>query len=139
MGNNIIKKINFQDMQYCVNVKDYIIITTLKEGNDNCLIKNTVGVNEETELLNKYLSNNKNKNIIIYGMNSNDNSIIKKYNQLTNLGFTNVYLYTGGMFEWLLLQEIYGKDEFETNTYELDLLKYKGDNNILSNKSGNYF
>ena len=127
MGNNIIKKINFQDMQYCINNNEYIIITTLKYGNDHCLIKNTININEESKLLNKYLSNNKNKNIIIYGMNSNDNSIIDKYNQLINLGFVNVYLYTGGLFEWLLLQEVYGKDEFETNNYEIDILKYKGD------------
>lgn len=127
MGNNIIKKINFQDMQYCINNNEYVIITTLKYGNDHCLIKNTISINEESNLLNKYLSTNKNKNIIIYGMNSNDNSIINKYNQLINLGFVNVYLYTGGLFEWLLLQEIYGKDEFETNNYEIDILKYKGD------------
>lgn len=126
MGNNIIKKINFQDMQYCINNNEYIIITTLKRGNDYCLIKNTININDESNVLNKYLSTNKNKNIIIYGMNSNDNSIIDKYNQLINLGFINVYLYTGGLLEWLLLQEVYGKDEFETNNYEIDILKYKG-------------
>lgn len=131
MGNNIIKKINFQDMQYCINNKDFVIITTLEEINNNCLIKNTIKINEETNLLNKYLSNNKKINIIIYGMNSNDNSIIKKYNQLINLGFENVYLYTGGLFEWLLLQEIYGKEEFETNNYEINILKYKGKNLFL--------
>jgi len=125
MGNNIIKKINFQDMQYCVNNTDYVIINTFK-SNDNCVIKNTINIKDETELLNKYLSNDINKKIIIYGMNSNDNTIIKKYNQLISLGFKNVYLYTGGLFEWLLLQEIYGSDEFETNNYEIDFLKYKG-------------
>jgi hypothetical protein len=125
MGNNIIKKINFQDMQYCVNNTDYAIINTFK-SNDNCVIKNTINIKDETELLNKYLSNDINKKIIIYGMNSNDNTIIKKYNQLISLGFKNVYLYTGGLFEWLLLQEIYGSDEFETNNYEIDFLKYKG-------------
>ena len=30
------------------------------------------------------------------------------------------------MFEWLLLQDIYGDDEFPTTTKELDILKYKG-------------
>ena len=112
-------------MQYCVNNTDYAIINTFK-SNDNCVIKNTINIKDETELLNKYLSNDINKKIIIYGMNSNDNTIIKKYNQLISLGFKNVYLYTGGLFEWLLLQEIYGKNEFETNVYEIDILKYKG-------------
>jgi hypothetical protein len=125
MGNNIIKKINFQDMQQCVNSNDYAIINTFK-SNDNCVIKNTINIKDETELLNKYLSNDINKKIIIYGMNSNDDTIIKKYNQLISLGFKNVYLYSGGLFEWLLLQEIYGNNEFETNVYEIDILKYKG-------------
>ena len=42
-----------------------------------------------------------------------------------NLGFQTVYLYVGGMFEWLCLQDIYGNEEFPTTTRELDILKYK--------------
>jgi len=34
-------------------------------------------------------------------------------------------MYTGGLFEWLLLQDIYGKTEFPTTTNIIDLLKYK--------------
>ena len=49
----------------------------------------------------------------------------KKYEQLVGLGFTNVYIYVGGMFEWLLLQDIYGQDLFPTTSKELDILKYK--------------
>ena len=48
-----------------------------------------------------------------------------KYKQLLSLGFTNVSIYIGGMFEWLLLQEIYGEAPFPTTCHELDLLKYK--------------
>ena len=69
---------------------------------------------------------NKNVNIIIYGMNCNDESIYKKYSQLMNLGFVNIGVYVGGMFEWLLLQDIYGNDYFKTTTVENDFLKYKG-------------
>ena len=29
------------------------------------------------------------------------------------------------MFEWLLLQDIYGNDDFKTTQEELDILKYK--------------
>ena len=32
----------------------------------------------------------------------------------------------GGLFEWLLLQDIYGNDYFKTTTIENDFLKYKG-------------
>ena len=31
----------------------------------------------------------------------------------------------GGLFEWLLLQDMYGSDEFPTTNKELDVLKYK--------------
>ena len=48
-----------------------------------------------------------------------------KYTQLVNLGFVNVYIYPGGLFEWLCLQDIYGDDEFPTTNKELDILKYK--------------
>ena len=63
--------------------------------------------------------------IIVYGKNCNDETIQKKYQQLLTLGFYNIFVYTGGMFEWLLLQDIYGKDLFPTTKKELDLLKYK--------------
>ena len=67
----------------------------------------------------------KSKHIIIYGKNANDESSEKKYQQIQKLGFLYVFLYSGGLFEWLLLQDIYGKEEFPTTTYTLDLLKYK--------------
>jgi hypothetical protein len=49
----------------------------------------------------------------------------KKYQQLASLGFQNVYAYMGGIFEWLLLQDIYGHEIFPTSKKELDLLRYK--------------
>ena len=63
--------------------------------------------------------------IIIYGKNYRDKSIIKKFNQLKKLGFSNVHIYFGGMFEWLLLQEIYGYDNFKTDGTTLDILQFK--------------
>ena len=41
------------------------------------------------------------------------------------MGFKNVHIYTGGLFEWLLLQDIYGDKNFETTSYEINHLKYK--------------
>ena len=40
-------------------------------------------------------------------------------------GFANVYVYTGGLFEGLMLQDIYGFDNFPTTSKQLDLLKFK--------------
>ena len=37
----------------------------------------------------------------------------------------NVFIYSGGMFEWLCLQDIYGNELFPTTKKELDILKYK--------------
>ena len=66
------------------------------------------------------------KRIIIYGKNCNDETVNQRWQQLINLGFHNVFVYFGGMFEWLMLQDIYGKDLFPTTQKELDLLKYRG-------------
>ena len=126
MGNiNSINKINFHDMQKAISNKDHIIINTLDLCNQNCLIDGTISANEEIEVLNSNLNNTKGIKIIIYGRNCNDKKIEEKYKQLINLGFTYTYIYLGGMFEWLLLQEIYGNDEFPTTSQELDILKYK--------------
>ena len=129
MGNIItsqINKINFIDMQKFINNKNNLIINTLNENNQSCLINNTINANEEVEIVNNYLKKNENINIIIYGENSSDDKIVKKYIQLQKLGFSNLYLYMGGLFEWLLLQKLYGENEFPTTIIIHDILKYKG-------------
>lgn len=127
MGNTLsIRKINCEDMQKACNSNDnYIIINTLDANMQKCLIKNTIQIEEEEKLINSIIKKTHNKNIIIYGRNCNDEKTYKKYEQLVKLGFTNVYIYVGGMFEWLLLQDIYGQDLFPTTSKELDILKYK--------------
>ena len=64
-------------------------------------------------------------NIIIYGKNTNDSTIYNKHQQLLSLGFNKVYIYPGGLFEWLCLQDIYGSLNFPTLGSELDILKYR--------------
>jgi len=128
MGNSMSsQKINFEDMQkVCKNHESYIVISTLPETEQGCLIVHTINPQQEEAIMNKFLkSGNKSVKIIIYGRNSNDESTQKKYSQLLKLGFANVYIYVGGLFEWLLLQDIYGEDEFKTTSKQLDILKYK--------------
>ena len=123
-----IRKINCEDMQKACNSNsndNYIIINTLDVNMQKCLIKNTIQIEEEEKLINSIIKKTDNKNIIIYGRNCNDEKTYKKYEQLVKLGFKNVYIYVGGMFEWLLLQDIYGQDLFPTTSKELDILKYK--------------
>lgn len=133
MGNTqSMKKINYEDMQTVVtNPEVYLIINTLPPSDQKCLIVNTTNVEEEEILINKYMKENKAIRIIIYGKNCNDESIQKKYQQLLTLGFYNIFIYTGGMFEWLMLQDIYGRDMFPTTKKEQDLLKYKS-NQLLN-------
>jgi len=134
MGNSqSINKINFESVQNIINNNitcgQFMIINTLENNNQNCLIKNTLSPEEEISALNNYLKNNKTINILIYGENCCDTKVIDKFNQLYKLGFINIYIYIGGLFEWLLLQDIYGDDEFPTTTKIIDILKYKGKSN----------
>jgi hypothetical protein len=128
MGNttSLIKKINFEDMQRVIEKDDVLLINTLDINNQKCLIKNTILPEKEVKLLNNYIKTNKNYEIVIYGMNSCDNTLNTKCEQLNQLGFINIYVYPGGLFEWLLLQDIYGEDLFPTTSTEIDHLKYKG-------------
>jgi hypothetical protein len=128
MGNTqSARKVNYEDVQYVIkNPETHILINTLNENEQMCLIQNTVCIQKEVELINKLIQNGKKQiKIIIYGRNSNDEKIYTKYNQLVSLGFYEVYIYTGGLFEWLMLQDIYGDKEFLTTTKEIDFLKYK--------------
>ena len=128
MGNfySTIQKINFEDMQtVCKNSEVYLIINTLLDTEQDCLIKGTINATQEELLITRHMNSNKNIQIIIYGRNHDDEKIVKKFLQLKSIGFSNVYIYSGGLFEWLILQDIYGMDEFPTTTKQVDILKYK--------------
>lgn len=126
MGNNVsIGKVNYEDVQEAIKDKNTMIINTLNADNQSCLIIRTTSVRTEVKILNESLTRNNEVRIIIYGMNANDNTTLTKYEQLIKLGFYNVFVYPGGLFEWLLLQDIYGEELFATTKKELDILKYK--------------
>jgi hypothetical protein len=126
-------KISYEDIQYIIkNPKGHILINTLPSNEQSCLIVNTTNINNEETIINNLIKRGmKDIKIIIYGKNSNDEKLYNKYNQLNSLGFYNVYVYTGGLFEWLMLQDIYGEKDFPTTKNELDILKYKP-NNVLN-------
>ena len=132
MGNTkSINKVNFEDVQYAINQSNScLIINTLKKNEQSCLIKKTISIDIEEKIINEYLNNKPNVNIIVYDKNANAPNLMKKYEQLLNLGFINVYIYPGGLFEWLLLQDIYGTRHFPTTTYEINHLKYKPESKL---------
>ena len=128
MGNQLTKKVSFQDIQYAQINEHTIIINTLPEHEQSILIYKTVPiVSEITKVENAIKLKH---HIIIYGKNSSDETIYVKYNQISKLGGL-VYIYVGGLFEWLLLQDIYGNELFKTTNKTLDILKFKP-NNILN-------
>tara|TARA_Y100000816_G_C26037448_1_gene543229 strand:- start:448 stop:882 length:435 start_codon:yes stop_codon:yes gene_type:complete len=132
MFSNLFQKkyqfIGFEDVLYSLKNKDkFIIINTLTHNEQNVLICNTLPSTEEESIINSIIQK---KNIsaitiIIYGKNYNDTSVEAKYDKLIECGFKDVAIYKGGLFEWLLLQDIYGKNNFPTSGKEIDILKFK--------------
>lgn len=122
-----IQYINYQNMQEYINDSNALIINTLVSEEQECLILNTINYNTEPEIINRLIENYdfKSKKIVIYGKNCHDNSVTKKAEQLIELGFQYVYVYNGGLFEWILLQEIYSDEHFKTTSQVNDILKYK--------------
>jgi len=119
--------INYQELQSKIGTT-LILLNTLSEDEQKYLIKGTLNAVYEMGIMNDHLKKNKNIEIIIYGKDHYDTSVIKKYNQLKKLGFKNVSIYFGGLFEWALLQEIYGSSNFQTDGQikdPLQISKYK--------------
>ncbi len=132
--------LNFEDVQQLVNGRGgTLLINTLTPTEQACLIPTTIGAIHEEEIINQCIqSKQTNRCIVIYGKNTNDDTIRKKYKQLTDMGFHHVFIYLGGMFEWIMLQDIYGKEEFPTTSNELDILKFKPTRRLQSNLLTNY-
>ena len=99
---------SFQQLQ--TRKDEFVLINTLPLNRQSYLIKGTLPGLEESVKVNEYLSKNKNIAIVLYGVDCNDASVLKKFAQLKTLGFVNVSIYRGGLFEWALLQEIYGSN-----------------------------
>ena len=122
-----IKRIGFEDVQIAIkNPTVYLLINTLVVGEQSNLIKSTIPYETEEKTINDLINSyDYNKKIVIYGKNSCDETAEKKVKQLLQLGFVEVFLYSGGLFEWMLLQDIYGFGEFPTTRKVLDILQFR--------------
>jgi hypothetical protein len=121
--------IGFEDIKNAIrqNSPNNLLINTLSVGEQDCLISETLPYDKEEMVINKILeqlTTNEVK-VVVYGKNSVDESVKTKANQLRKLGFNRVFIYSGGLFEWLLLQDIYGTTEFPTTGKCKDPLKYR--------------
>jgi hypothetical protein len=82
MGNSqSMQKINYEDVQYVIkNAEAHILINTLNENEQDCLLPNTIGIHKEVDLINSLIKHgNKKVRIIVYGRNSNDENFSKSY------------------------------------------------------------
>lgn len=123
-----IKKVNFKHvLSVQSNLSETnIIINTLSVNEQNCLIEKTLLCDFEEKVMNELLSNGKIENchIVVYGKNCNDITVEKKCKQLVNLGVGDVCVYQGGMFEWCLLQDVFGDEMFKTTQKVKDVLSF---------------
>jgi len=148
-----IEKADFEDIKYAIQKptavvsfaadgsakgEGAILINTLPSHEQDILIQCTIHSSEEertiNELLNSYSCDPNEISIIVYGKNANDPTVERKYYQLKKLGFPRVYVYYGGMFEWALLNELYGADEFPTTQKIRDILKFKSSHSAIISK-----
>jgi hypothetical protein len=121
-------KVGFEDVLHAIKNPDiYLILNTLSGDAQDCLIHNTLSMELEEPTINQMITQSRQqvKRILIYGKNNTDDTVERKAKQLTDLGFEEVYVYNGGLFEWMILQDIYGADEFPTTQKVIDLLKYR--------------
>lgn len=121
-----IEKISFEDVQNALIDSRFYLINTLDIHEQECLIKSTIYANDEEKTINDMLENINvpDRKIIVYGKNTNDNKVDLKVEQLLLLGINELYIYPGGLFEWMLLQDIYGDEMFPTTSKVLDMLKF---------------
>ena len=144
-------RLNFEDVQSVIanrgggisiggtsaaHTVTYLIISTLKSEFLNCVISGTVPAAQEEARINDILSGNTVNGdtitIIVYGLHATDETAYAKYEQLLKHGITRVCVYVGGMFEWLLLQDVYGADLFPTSGKKeaADIIKYRPQRSI---------
>lgn len=120
--------IGFEDVKYAItHSANFIIINTLPSNEQDLLIRGTISYDREETVINEQILNYRVPDlpVIIYGRNCGDDSVRFKQEQLDKLGVKHVCVYMGGLFEWLLLQDIYGCDEFPTTSKCGDLLRYR--------------
>ena len=123
------KIIGFEDVKKALD-KKYILLNVLPNNMQTTLIKDTLPIDNEEQTINNMINdyNVPDIPVLIYGIHSCDEKPQKKYDQLHNLGLTDIYIYNGGLFEWLLLNELYGDDEFpieHIGNERVDILKYR--------------
>jgi len=118
--------------------KKQLLINTLPTHEQSILIQGTLFASSEEQTINKFIEDYETDTvrIVVYGKNSADPTVWDKWRQLLKLGFRDVYVYSGGLFEWLLLQDIYGETTFTTLPLSVkcsDILMYRAPKKMQKN------
>jgi hypothetical protein len=112
MGNTKTKFIGFDKI---IKLEDNELLITVMGYNTTTFIPKTIIPSQEESVINKIINDKLQNNytIYLYGKSSKDMELIgKKINQLKELGFYNFAVYAGGFFEYLLLRESFGSNDF---------------------------
>jgi hypothetical protein len=128
--------VNFEEVQDMINTSTNVcLVNTLEAAMQSCLIVGTIHASNEDDIINELIKTNIHQLIIVYGLNDLDSTVKQKYDKLINCGFKNVKIYLGGLFEWLLLQEAFGFNLFQTTikSSDVDLLAFKPKKQIQTN------
>ena len=120
--------VGFEDVKHAIRSgpAKFILINTFDQ---DVIVQGTVSSDREEIVINAQLTDYTKPDvpIIVYGRNSSDDSVDRKEKQLRALGIEDIYIYRGGMFEWLLLGDVFGLDEFpivRRGIVGVDILKY---------------
>ena len=114
--------------QHQTPIQNKTLINILPSAEQACLIGGTLAADIEEQTINDWVKSGKavDRCIILYGKNTDDAARLeKKRKDLRALGFHDVFVYPGGLFEWLLLQDIYGRELFPTTSHVLDILAFR--------------
>jgi len=119
------KGVGFEDVLHAIRAgpTKFILINTFTQDS---MIQGTVSSDKEETVINEQLTDYTKPDIpiIVYGRNSVDDSVDRKEKQLRALGLEEIYIYRGGMFEWLLLGDVFGVEEFAVSVKVIDILKF---------------
>lgn len=120
--------VGFEDVKHAIRAgpAKFILINTFEQ---DVIVQGTVSSDREETVINAQLTDYTKPDlpIIVYGRNSCDDSVDAKEKQLRALGLEDIYVFRGGMFEWLLMGDVFGQDEFpivRRGTLGVDILKY---------------
>ena len=103
--------IGSEDLKLLMRKHNAHLFNGLPIGYTNCNIKGTV----DPENAKEYIKNlNKEKDLVIVYCANATCSASHSFASKELRGFKNKFLYTGGLYEWLLLQNFYSEKKFPT-------------------------